>query len=105
MFTISERGVSRVQYARNDLREEGLFEITSNNSNRAILFREYIRVIPEAFFMVIIIFRTLQSRSPRGPVFQELWRVICMYNKTKGIQSGLREKRDLLSERLSERIK
>lgn len=47
--------------------------------------------------MVIIIFRTLQSRSPRGPVFQGLWRVICMYNKTKGIQAGLREKRDLLS--------
>lgn len=39
-----------MQYARNDLREEGLFEITANNSNRAILFREYIRVIPEAFF-------------------------------------------------------
>lgn len=105
MFAISERDVSRAQYARNDLGEEGLFKIAANNSNTTILFQEYIRVISLALFMVIIIFRTLQFRLPRGPVFQGLWRVICMYNKTKGIQSSLREKRDPLSERLSGRIK
>jgi len=36
-----------------------------------------------ASFMVIIIFHTLQSRSPEGLVFQKHRRIICMYNKTE----------------------
>jgi len=85
------RGQFRAQYATT-VRAKCLFEIAANNSNKAILFRQRSRLGHPLW--LLLFFTPSNLVCPRGPVPRELWRVICMYNKTAGSPAGWREKCD-----------
>jgi len=86
------RGQFRAQYAATVCAKR-LFEIAANNSNKVILFRQHSRLGHPLW--LLLFFTPSNLVCPRGPVPRELWRVICMYNKTAGNPTGWREKCDL----------
>jgi len=88
------RGQFRAQYAATVCAKR-LFEIAANNSNKVILFRQHSRLGHPLLLLLLLFFTPSNLVCPRGPVPRELWRVICMYNKTAGNPTGWREKCDL----------